>query len=96
MNLLVIIGNAAVDPEFRAQLLKDPIGTAQKYDLTLTKFEAYLLQEVFSSSHAGKLEPAFKALENALYESLPLQKGELVLSCPQRPCYWSIHLPKSR
>ncbi len=94
MNLLIIIGNAAVDPSFRAELFKDPLGTARRYDLALTKFEAYLLEKVFKSEHASELERSFGALENALYKSLPLEKNELVLSCPQRPCYWSIQKPK--
>ncbi len=94
MNLLVIIGNAAVDPIFRAALFKDSLAIARRYGFQLTKFEARVLKKVFRSENAAKLELAFKALQDALHSSLPLNRDcNIVLMCKRPPCYLSMAAP---
>lgn len=103
MNLLIILGNAAVDYRFRRLLLQDPLGTADKYGFRLTKYEGEMLTTAIKNNEVA-LEQAFKALEDQLYLNIE-SKGvtrmrtlaEVVPTvptpCPRRPCGWSINMP---
>lgn len=100
MELLVtLIGNAAVDPNFRAEFLENPVAAIQKHGFHMTKGEFEMMQTVFNQDDKKELEGAFKNLETKLYHRLlgTSEKGEARAvpperRCTQPPCYWSIQL----
>lgn len=87
MDLLItVIGNAAVDPNFRKRFLDNPVDTIDHYGIHLTKGDFELMQTVFGNlgEERDEMERGFLALEKLLYAKLP---------CPQKPCLWSIFPP---
>ncbi|MGB6249799.1 MAG: hypothetical protein WCC78_02160 [Terriglobales bacterium] len=87
MNLLItVIGNAAVHPEFRKELLNDPLATIDRWGFHLTKGEVELLEKMFTKN-LSKLRKNFEALENTLYGNLP--------PCP-KPCSMSLYPPPGK
>ncbi len=87
MNLLItLIGNAAVDPIFRARFLADPLATADEYGVQLTKGEVDLLTQVFTKELKDTFEQAFDKLEQTLYQNLAVR-------CKKPPCAWSLYPP---
>jgi hypothetical protein len=63
MNILTLIGAAAVDPKFCELLFEDPAKAAQLLGFFLTNAEVMLLRKVFNSEkrdegcdHFGKLQ----------------------------------------
>jgi hypothetical protein len=112
MELLVtLIGNAAVDPNFRTEFLANPVATVKKYGFRLTKGEYEMMTAVFNNHDREDLRHAFENLENKLYRRLPLttdkaghpapvrQVSEIRAPAPMRPCTkpcaWSIQLEYS-
>ena len=87
MDLLItVIGNAAVDPNFRKRFLDNPIETLDRYCIRLTKGDFEMMEEVFTNADAKQkkaLEEAFSLLEKQLYVGK---------TCPH-PCVWSIYPP---
>ena len=107
MNLLIILGNAAVDYKFRRLLLQDPLGTAETYGFRLTKFEAQML-EAATTKNVVALEQVFKALEDQLYLNIQnkpvpylitdptaVPGMDATVGCHQRPCTWSLTPPSA-
>ncbi|MGA7645539.1 MAG: hypothetical protein WBW01_03445 [Terriglobales bacterium] len=87
MNLLItIIGNAAVHPEFRKELLNDPLATIDRWGFHLTKGEVELLEKMFTKDLSELLNKSFEALEDLLYKNLP---------CP-KPCSMSLYPPPGK
>jgi hypothetical protein len=84
--LITLIGNAAVDPEFREKFLDAPLKTADEYGFRLTKGEVELLTRVFTQRLKDKLAQNFKSLQDALYENLQEM-------CHRPPCLWSVYPP---
>ena len=86
--LITLIGNAAVDPNFRKRFLTDPVETIDHYGFRLTKGDYELMLEVFSRLTPGQkneLEQAFLNLQDQLYARI---KGHCTT-----PCFWSIFPP---
>ncbi len=84
MNLLTIIGNAALDKTFRDQLLDtDPVGTAHRYGFHLTMDEADALPKLLAKK--VELQKTFQSLDDTL-----------LVICPQRPCKFAIHSASAR
>jgi hypothetical protein len=86
--LVTLIGNAAVDPNFRKRFLENPVDTIDHYCFHLTKGEFELMLNVFADLTAmqrEELDHAFGALENVLY-------SRIIKTCPA-PCFWSIYPP---
>jgi hypothetical protein len=86
--LLTVIGNAAVDPIFREDLLLNPRRTIDEWGFRLTKGELEMLKAMFGNRQA-ELERTFKALEDVLYKNL----DELKLGRCDRPCRMSLSRP---
>jgi hypothetical protein len=86
--LLTVIGNAAVDPIFREDLLLNPRETIDAWGLRLTKGEVELMEEMFGSNQ-DLLEERFEALEEVLYGNLNQPE---VGKC-DKPCRMSISQP---
>jgi hypothetical protein len=85
MNLLTIIGNAALDKAFRDQLLDtDPVGTAHRYGFHLTIDEADALSNILAKR--AELQKNFQSLDDTLS----------VVICPQKPCRFAIHSASAR
>lgn len=90
--LMTLIGNAAVDPDFRTRFLDNPIDTADSYGFHFTKGEFELMQTVFSNlepQERQKLDNGFAALQDALYARLASRIGP----CTHPPCLWSLCPP---
>jgi hypothetical protein len=84
--LITLIGNAAVDPNFREVFLNDPVDTIDRFGFRLTKGDYEMMMRVFTSlddKEKADLKQAFGVLEDRLYRRLPCT----------HPCFWSIHLP---
>ena len=98
MTLLTLIGSAAVDYRFREKFLKDPIATARSYGFQLTKFDAYMLTQVFTSELAPALDQKFRELEDVLYQNLTPSAETNAWPWPwpgcARPCKWSLLPPE--
>ena len=77
MDLLLIIGNAVADDEFRKQLFADPYGTVKRYGFRLTNAEIEGLNQLTRGD---------KAAQNQEY----LDK---LYTCPHRPCAYAIAPP---
>jgi hypothetical protein len=78
MSLIAIIGNAVLDPDFRRDLLSNPIATAKDYGFQLTKGEAEELEKLGSNNGlAHKLSEQMGEVQNTL------EKAKL---CPMRRC----------
>jgi len=91
MDLLVtVIGNAAVDPLFRDELLANPRAAIDLWGFRLTKGEVELLESMFTHRQT-ELRETFEALENVLYENLG---GGVIYAC-QKPCHMSVSRPIS-
>ncbi len=91
MNLIItLIGNAAVDYNFRHALRKDPDGTMTAWGFRLTKGEYQMFKAVFEHFD-DQLESAFKNLEDQLY--MKLDQSRVLMPC-QRPCDWSLIPPE--
>jgi hypothetical protein len=86
--LLTVIGNAAVDPVFRKDLLSNPRETIDAWGLRLTKGEVELMEEMFGSNKE-LLNDRFEALEDVLYGNLNQPKTG---RC-DKPCRMSISQP---
>ena len=82
--LITLIGNAAVDPVFRAKFLADPLKVAETYGFRMTKGEVEIMLAVFDKKNAKRLADAFQVLQDALYVN-PI--------CPRPPCLWSLYPP---
>jgi hypothetical protein len=88
MDLLVtVIGNAAVDPVFREELLANPRAAIDLWGFRLTKGEVELLDAMFTHRQT-ELNERFEALENVLYENL---RG-VIYAC-DKPCHMSVSRP---
>jgi hypothetical protein len=83
--LITLIGDAAVDPNFREELLQDPLAAADAWGFRLTKGEVDLLLTMFTGDqrYLAELESKFKMLEDQLYLKLPCG----------RPCNMSAYPP---
>ena len=78
MSLIAIIGNAVLDPDFRQELLSNPVATAEDYGFQLTRGEAEELEKLASNKGlAGKLSQQMGEVENTLV------KAQI---CPMRRC----------
>jgi hypothetical protein len=89
MDFLVsVIGNAAVDYEFRERLLKNPVETINAWGLRLTKGEVEMAKAIFGS-RTKDLAETFEALEDVLYDNLDHWTEK---KC-RRPCRMSISQP---
>lgn len=88
--LITVIGNAAVDPGFREDLLKNARKTIDAWGLRLTKGDVEMMNAMFGS-RTKELEEKFKALEDVLYDNLDRDKEA---KC-DRPCRMSISQPGS-
>jgi hypothetical protein len=86
--LLTVIGNAAVDFEFRDRLLLNPVETINAWGLRLTKGEVELMEEMFGS-RTEDLKKTFQALEDVLYENL----GQPKIGKCNKPCRMTIFRP---
>jgi len=95
MELLVtLIGNAAVDSNFRKEFLEDPVKTTKKYGFRLTKGDYQIMTTVFRREDFGALDEAFKKLEDKLYYRLELPPKGVPPErppCTSRPCIHSIY-----
>ena len=90
--LITLIGNAAVDPNFRKEFLANPSATIDRYDFRLTKADYELMMQVFGKLTAAQIEEfdrTFAILQDKLYAKLN-QQGPC-----KPPCFWSIHLPEN-
>jgi len=85
--LLTVIGNAAVDDEFRKDLLINPVETIDAWGLRLTKGEVDMAKEMFGHRQ-NDLESTFAALEDVLYGNLM----GTPMAC-NRPCRMSLSRP---
>jgi hypothetical protein len=94
MNLLTLIGSAAVDYRFRAKFLKDPVSTARAYGFQLTKFDAYMLNQVFTPELSASLEEKFGELEQVLYQNLSGSVQAMWPGFCMKPCGWSLMPPE--
>lgn len=91
MNLIItVIGNAAVDPDFRKSLMKDPLATIDAWGFRLTKGEVEMLEAVFRPD-APELAAAFQKLEDQLYATLEKHLVPKVRCV--KPCKWSLYAP---
>jgi len=86
--LITVIGNAAVDFEFRNRLLLNPVETINAWGLRLTKGEVELMNEMFGS-RTEDLKRTFQALEDVLYNNL----GQPKVGRCNKPCKMSISPP---
>jgi hypothetical protein len=78
MSLIAIIGNAVLDPDFRRELLSNPVATAEDYGFQLTRGEAEELEKLASTKGlAGKLNQQMGEVQNTL------EKAQF---CPMRRC----------
>lgn len=78
MSLIAIIGNAVLDPDFRRELLSNPVAAAEDYGFQLTKGEAEELEKLRSNENlTGKLSEQMEEVRNTL---------EKVRICPMRRC----------
>jgi hypothetical protein len=88
MDLLVsLIGNAAVDPNFRKRFLDNPVDIADRYRFQLTKGEFEIMQTIFGDltpAEKNQLDEVFSVLEEKLYAKLD--------RCTH-PCKMSIYPP---
>jgi len=87
MDLLItLIGNAVVDPAFRARFLADPLGIADAYGFRMTKAEVDLMLAVFTQEPdtITSFETSFHQLQETLYARQ---------QCPTPPCGWSLYPP---
>jgi hypothetical protein len=88
MDLLVtVIGNAAVDPVFREELLANPRAALDLWGFRLTKGEVELMDAMFTHRKT-ELNERFEGLENVLYENL---RG-VIYAC-DKPCHMSVSRP---
>ncbi len=79
MNLLTLLGNAAVDDEeFINKFFEDPVGTAESYGLPLTSDEQDFILELTR-------DPRSKEAKNALFK---------VTTCPRKPCAIALPKPR--
>jgi len=64
----------------------------------LTKFDAYMLRQVFTSQLAPALDQKFKELEDVLYQNLAPSADTEVWPWPwpgcAKPCKWSLLPPE--
>lgn len=91
--LITLIGDAAVDPNFRKEFLANPSGTIDRYGFRLTKGDYDLMMQVFGKltpTQIVELDHAFATLQDKLYAKLAQQQGPC-----KPPCFWSIHLPEN-
>lgn len=88
--LITLIGNAAVDPDFRERWLNDPLKIAHEYGFRLTKGEVELMNMIFTPDLKNELNKSFETLQNSLYKNLITQKV-----CPKPPCRLSLFPPRS-
>ena len=86
--LVTVIGNAAVDPDFREDLLRNARETIDAWGLRLTKGEVEMMNAMFGS-RKEELGAIFKALEDVLYANLDKVKEA---RC-DKPCRMSISQP---
>jgi hypothetical protein len=89
--LITLIGDAAVDPNFRDEFLENPAGTIDKYGFRLTKCDYELMMMMFtklSVKQKTELAEAFTALQNKLYA--PLEQKSIGPCRP--PCFMSMQL----
>lgn len=78
MSLIAIIGNAVLDPDFRQELLSNPVATAEDYGFQITNGEAEELEKLrINRNLAGKLSEQMAEVQNTL---------EKVKICPMRRC----------
>jgi hypothetical protein len=78
MSLIAIIGNAVLDPDFRRELLSNPIATAEDYGFQLTRGEAEELGKLGNDKLlARKLGEQMGEVQNTL------EKAQI---CPMRRC----------
>jgi len=103
MNFLVtLIGNAAVDPNFRKWFLDDPVQTAEVYGFRFTKGDFQMMEAVFvglTPAEKTEMEAAFKNLQDKLYAKIEAKVEFYMASALERiqpchpPCAWSIYPP---
>jgi len=86
--LLTVIGNAAVDYQFRERLLINPVQTINAWGLRLTKGEVEMAEAIFGR-RTKDLAETFKALEDVLYDNFDHWTGK---KC-RRPCRMSLSQP---
>jgi len=88
--LITLIGNAVVDPIFRAKFLALPVDTADHYGFRLTKADFELMRITFEDlgSEKPEFEQAFQTLEDLVYNRI-----ETKIGCQSRPCFMSISPP---
>ena len=86
--LITLIGNAAVDPNFRKMFLKDPVDTIDRYGFRLTKSDYQLMVQVFgglTQAERDELDKSLSLLEAKLYAKIRPPCTPL--------CFWSIAPP---
>lgn len=86
--LVTVIGNAAVDPLFREELLANPRAAIDLWGFRLTKGEVEMLEAMFTHRQT-ELRDTFQALEDVLYENL----GSVIGMKCDRPCKMSVSRP---
>jgi uncharacterized Fe-S radical SAM superfamily protein PflX len=78
MSLIAIIGNAVLDPDFRRELLSNPVATAENYGFQITNGEAQELEKLrINRNLASGLSEQMEVVQNTL---------EKVKICPMRRC----------
>ncbi len=90
--LITLIGDLAVDPNFRKEFLANPSGTIDRYGFRLTKGDYEMMMQVFgklTQAQIDEFDRAFAILQDKLYAKLA-QQGPC-----KPPCFWSIHLPEN-
>lgn len=84
MDLLItVIGNAVVDPTFRASLLANPRKTVDEWGFRLTKGETKMMDKMFAEKKNKELASLFDNLGQKLIEG---EETMMTLMCNQRMC----------
>ena len=103
MDLLItVIGNAVLDPVFRARLLEDPLQALDDWRFRLTNSEFAMLQDMFSKlsqQQKGDLKDKLHSLGTMLYQNREGATDRNVeMPCPTRRCVASVYpcLPELR
>ncbi len=98
--LITLIGNAAVDPNFRERFLAKPDDTIEKYGFRLTKADHEMMMDVFgdlTDTQRKELDQVFSTLQDKLYARVNAKTKSMleVMGRCTPPCHWSIYPPAS-
>ncbi|HET7208447.1 MAG TPA: hypothetical protein VFI95_17855 [Terriglobales bacterium] len=103
-SLVSVIGNAAVDPVFREELLKHPVKATDDWGFRLTKGDIMLLKLMFHTDLVPELKQQLEKLGKTLYTKVELAAGPQTAEvsaagfaptrCPFRTCMCSVQAPE--